>query len=139
MAAKKSIKKAKADAWKEFSRFIRLRDSMLTTGTQTHCVCVTCGKTVESFGGMLHAGHVIPSRAAGILFDEKAVHGQCRNCNYADGKQAEYVAWFISVYGEKKYYDMVRRKNTPHNWRISELEAIKEKYKSKANRLMGGQ
>jgi hypothetical protein len=133
----KSKKTAKAAAWKEFSRFIRLRDSMLTTGTLTHCICVTCGGRFESFGGMLHAGHVIPSRAAGILFDEKATHGQCRNCNYAGGRQAEYVAWFISVYGERAYYDIVRRKNTPHGWTVSELREIAEKYKRKANIVLG--
>ncbi len=131
-----SIKTAKAKAWKTFSEYIRLRDSRLTTGTDDLCMCVTCGKVLPTWGGQIHAGHTIPGRSAGILFDDKGVNGQCGGCNgRGGGKPAEYAVWYINKYGIELFEDMVRRKNKPHRWTVGELEGINELYKGKVKEL----
>ena len=138
MPPKGKIAKAKAKAWKQFSLFTRLRDSIKTTGTKDFCVCVTCGKTVNSWDGSLHAGHVIPGRTAGILFDEKGVNGQCRGCNQMGGRQADYTLWYIDQFGQDAFEDLVRRKNKVHRWDVDTLEGLADHYKLKYEELNEG-
>lgn len=70
--AKKLQNKAKADAWSEFSRFIRVRDCLETTGLAFVGVCITCGRRFHI--RYLQAGHCLPGRSNAKLFDEKLVH-----------------------------------------------------------------
>ena len=65
--------------WPTFSQYIRLRDCIKTTGTVSHGRCRTCGRTYEF--KKLQAGHFIPGRTRGVLFDERCVHIQCYRCN----------------------------------------------------------
>ena len=65
--------------WPVFSRYIRTRDCLATTGTVTHGKCVTCGRTLAF--KKLQAGHFIPGRTDAMLFDEDQVHAQCYRCN----------------------------------------------------------
>jgi hypothetical protein len=96
---KKGLKSLKKRAWTLFSKYIRLRDCLKTTGTTTHGVCITCGKTypIES----LQAGHFIAGRCNAILFDEEMTHAQCYACNVGlHGNVLEYRRKIIEMYGE---------------------------------------
>ena len=66
-------------AWTAFSKFIRLRDAIATTGTTDSCKCVTCGREYPVH--KMHAGHFFPGRSDAVLFDEKGVNAQCYRCN----------------------------------------------------------
>lgn len=72
---KSETKRAKATAWKWFSKYIKLRDCLATRNSTEECKCVTCGAIVS--GRLLHAGHAIGGRNDSILFDEELVNGQC--------------------------------------------------------------
>lgn len=72
------LKKSKKKAWDAFSKYVRLRDALKTTGTHTHAKCYTCLKRYPAFGkGCLQAGHFIPGRNNSILIDEVGVNAQC--------------------------------------------------------------
>ena len=88
-----SISKAKKKAWEWFSKYIRLRDALLTTGTKDRARCITCNKEYPAFGvGCLQAGHFIPGRANAVLYNEDACYAQCYNCNInLGGNWPEYI------------------------------------------------
>lgn len=138
MAKRKGqITTAKEAAWKEFSRYIRLRDSILSTNTIDRCVCVTCGESFPTFGvGCIQAGHAVPGRKPGILFDEKAVNGQCGGCNRRGGTQTEYTIWFVDTYGWDEYVKLAERKKMKHNWDVDTLDGIAYTYKEKVDALL---
>ena len=129
------IKDAKKKAWDQFSKYVRLRDSIATTGTTDKCRCVTCGK-INPTKMHTHAGHVIPGRTAGILFDERGVNGQCRWCNRRGGQQAKYQKWYIRKHGLEAFDDMVRRRNKSHRWDVPTLEGIEAHYAEKTKLLL---
>jgi len=84
---KASISKAKAEAWKWCSRFVRLRDRI--PGTET-AACVTCGNVYPVRGkGCIQAGHAFGGRSNAILYDTRAIFTQCCICNR--WKRGEYV------------------------------------------------
>lgn len=73
-----SLSKAKKNAWTQFSKYIRLRDSLKTVGNITQCKCITCGRIYPTFGkGCIQAGHFIPGRHNVVLFNEEIIFGQC--------------------------------------------------------------
>ncbi len=87
----------RAKLWPVFSRYIRMRDCLEATGTITHGVCCTCGRSYPI--SKLQAGHFIPGRADSILFEPTCVHSQCYRCNVL--RQGEWVKYFR--YMEQKY------------------------------------
>ena len=94
-----SKKTLKDNAWKWFSKFIRLRDALKTTGTTSHVKCITCGKLLEI--SSCDAGHFVSRRYTATLFDERNVHGQCRYCNrFLNGALLEYRRQIVRMYGE---------------------------------------
>lgn len=121
---KSKLKKA---AWKAFSRYIRLRDCLVTTGTKTHAKCVTCGR-VYSFNE-LDAGHFIDGRGGSVLFDEDLVNAQCQGCNrFKHGNKDAYTPFMIKRYGLKKVEEFWALKNQIKSWSIEELEEIRKYY-----------
>ena len=105
-----TITKARAAAWKEFSRFIRLRDCLFTTGNLEYGRCVTCGKVLEF--SRLQAGHFIPGRNNSILFDVRCVHAQCVGCNvYGGGQQPSYYWYMVEKYGKETIDSLFRQAN----------------------------
>lgn len=72
---KQNITKLKKTAWQEFSKWIRLRDCVKTTGDTESGVCITCGKLIPF--KQSQAGHFIAGRTNAVLFDEDIVHLQC--------------------------------------------------------------
>jgi hypothetical protein len=128
MPKRKSISKLKKEAWEQFSKYIRLRDCLVTMGSKEQGRCFTCGK-VYPFKS-LQAGHFIDGRNASVLFDEDLVHAQCVGCNiYKSGNKDEYTPKMIELYGLEKVQEFWQKKNQVHQWRQEELEQIKNEYK----------
>lgn len=123
-----SISKSKKKAWGWFSKYIRLRDCLLTTGTKEVGKCFTCDR-VYPFE-KLQAGHFLAGRGATILFVEDNVHAQCYGCNVAKhGNVEEYYPRMLDLYGQKRIDELKFLKNQTHQWTVDELEKIAETYK----------
>lgn len=120
---KPKISSLKLRAWTLFSTYIRLRDCLKTTGTLTHGICISCGKTV-SFEEA-NAGHFISRRWNELLFDEKNVNLQCVECNLGkQGNVHEYRRKIVEMYGEEEALELERRGFLPHKFTIEELQEL---------------
>jgi hypothetical protein len=130
---------AKKKAWTAFSRYIRLRDAIRTTGTTTHAACCSCGKVYPAFGvGCVQAGHFIPGRRNAILFDERGVHAQCYICNVRfKGNWTGYYSFMLSRYGQAVIDDMIRKEKQIKQFMVHELLELADTYTSKADALEG--
>lgn len=92
---------AKETAWRWFSKFIRARDCLLTTGTIEEGDCISCGRryTFER----LQAGHFVPGRSNSVLFDEDGVNAQCVRCNkFLSGNYEKYEKRLLRKIGSKR-------------------------------------
>lgn len=110
-------------AWRQFSLYVRLRDAR----------CITCQKVVPYKEA--NAGHYIhKSRTSNLYFDEHNVHKQCVKCNlWNSGRLDIYSKRIIELYGIGEFNRLHRESAILKNWKVEELEIIKEKYKLKAN------
>jgi hypothetical protein len=130
--SKSTIKKR---AWEAFSRFIRTRDCLRTTGCADWGLCITCGKRYHI--KLLQAGHFIPGRHNANLFSEKGCHAQCYNCNInLRGNSLEYRRQIIKLYGEG--YDEILEKEDRDIKKYSpqDLTSLIECYKMKVEELL---
>lgn len=118
----------KKDAWGWFSKYIRLRDCLITTGTKEYGNCITCGKTYPFKS--LHAGHFQAGRGNAILFEETNVHAQCYGCNIGrSGDQYNYGKILEEMYGKKEVERLVELKNTTREIDLDEMTSIRDEYK----------
>jgi hypothetical protein len=117
--------------WKEFSRFIRLRDA----DENGICTCITCGLKRE--WKKMDCGHGIGRQHWGTRYDEKNNHAQCKKCNGFEGGR-------MDVYKEqvnKKYgvgtWDLLEAKarSTSKRYGKAEIEILTREYRDKANKL----
>ena len=134
MKKKTPKQKAKQKAWDNFSRFIRLRDCLFTTGTITRGKCISCG--IELPFSKLQAGHFVSGRHNSYLFSEEGVHAQCYRCNcLLSGNQLKYRRAIIDLYGDG--YDEVLEEEAKEKkkFTIQELEAIAAEYQEKIRGL----
>ena len=126
------VKTEKAKAWREFSIFIRRRDTT-ALGTQ----CYTCLKYFPF--NQMDAGHFQDGRYKVFLFDERQVHAQCKRCNgkkpYGlDGNKIRYYQHMEDDYGQKAVAQMVEDgKRKVGGWKAYELHEIYLKYKALNN------
>lgn len=124
---KDSIAWHKNRAWKAFSKYIRLRDCLVTMGSKEYGKCITCEREYPLT--KLQAGHFIDGRSASILFDEEIVNAQCYGCNVMKaGNKDSYTPIMIEKYGLKKVEEFWRKKHIVHQWQRDELIEIKKKY-----------
>ena len=92
--------------WPLFSRFIRLRDCIKTTGTTDRGRCVTCGRLYKF--EKLQAGHFVPGRTRAILFDPRCVNAQCYRCNVKlDGVWPAYYRWMQKNYSQEVIDELI--------------------------------
>lgn len=133
----KTVSGAKKKAWEWFSKYIRLRDAIKTTGTKTTLHCFTCGKPYPAFGvGCAQAGHFIPGRTNAVLIDEQGVHGQCYNCNQnLNGNWVEYERKMLLVYGQEVVDRLKQAKGQIRKMAAWEWDEIAERYKAKFKEL----
>ena len=101
-----SVTKAKRKAWIAFSKFVRLRDCLKTTGTVDFGRCYTCGNEYPFKN--LQAGHFIPGRRNQYLLNEVQVHSQCYRCNVGlHGNWPVYLEMMNNNYGKKAVEQML--------------------------------
>lgn len=132
-----TYKKAKAAAWREFSNYIRLRDALKTTGDPDRFICFTCGVVILVKDG--DAGHAIPGRTAGILFDEEIVRAQCKECNRVfGGEQEKFTRRLIHENGEEWFNNKLHEKRNVVKYTANELMQIAEYYKTKKREMYEG-
>ena len=131
-----SMSKLKKRVWATFSRFIRLRDCLITTHTLERGACITCGCVL--LFKELQAGHFISGRNNSILFDEECVHAQCKTCNIIkNGNTLVYRRKILELYGDK--YDEVLEKRSQQikKYTIDELLELEKDLKERIKKLEG--
>lgn len=128
--SKKPIKVAKRKAWEAFSRFIRLRDALKTTGGRETALCYTCDKPYPISGkGCIQAGHFIGGRGNLVLFDERQVHAQCYNCNInLKGKWNVYLVKMRKEYGNELVETMIESRLDQLKLSADDFENIQLNY-----------
>jgi len=138
----KTLSKAKKECWAEFSKYIRTRDCLKTTGHSDQGICVSCGKLAEF--KKLQAGHFIPGRHNGNLFSEKFVNAQCWQCNapaFLGGKNGNALAYrraMIKMYGENAEQEAEDEAKQMIIRKVFNYEEMKLEYKQKTKELLGG-
>ena len=131
---KKTVSSMKKKVWVLFSKYIRMRDCLRTTGCNTWGLCITCRKRYHI--KLLQAGHFIPGRHNANLFSEEGCHAQCYNCNInLRGNTLEYRRKIIELYGEGFDEVLEARARETKKFTVSELEELQSEYKYKI-RLM---
>ena len=124
----------KGKAWRAFSKFIRLRDALKTTGTLTHVKCITCGKLLSI--GFCDAGHFVSRRHNATLFDERNVNTQCRYCNrFLNGALLEYRRQLVRMYGEGIDTELEDKATEICKLTIEGLTNLEKQYKMKVGEL----
>ncbi|RKX92021.1 MAG: recombinase [Spirochaetes bacterium] len=124
---KSERQRAKQRAWEAFSRYIRTRDCIATTGSPEYGRCITCGQ-VYPFG-KLDAGHFIPGRSDAVLFEEHNCHAQGIRCNrFAQGAFVEYEMALRELYGEEEVERLKQLKFKTVKYSLQDFIAIKKKY-----------
>jgi hypothetical protein len=134
---KMTLSKAKAKAWPVFSKFIRTRDALKTTGTLDEALCVTCDRrySLNKVGG-LQAGHFVQGRHPSVLFDERNCHAQCYGCNVMKkGNMVKYYKFMLKEYGQKVIDELEVLDTKLTFLSASDYLDIYEQYKEKLERL----
>ena len=135
-AKHKTITKVKKETWIEFSKFIRMRDGLRTTGSIDWALCITCGKRYHF--KMLQAGHFVAGRHNGNLFSERGTHAQDYNCNInLKGNTLVYRRKIIELYGEGADLELEAEAERKIQYKVFELEELKETFKQKIKELEG--
>lgn len=140
---KRTITRAKAEAWTPFAQYIKIRDSIATTGTTSNSLCITCEEMPERKGTVyawsaLNAGHFIAGRGDAYLFNEFCVNAQCVHCNNNGGEGAFYERAMLKKYG-KEITDsimLLRHKPRDKKFTVFELYDIEMLYKKMAGDLL---
>lgn len=130
---------AKEAAWNQFSIYIRTRDCIRFTGKPDEGKCITCGRPYPF--KKLQAGHFIPGRGNAVLFDERIVYSQCIGCNGNPpyGKGGNYIEYFVFMeheWGRDMIDEFRALRHSNVKYSLSDLENIKELYKTKTEELL---
>lgn len=125
----------KRNAWGAFSKYIRLRDALKTTGTITHVKCITCGKLLTI--SFCDAGHFVSRRYNSTLFDERNVNTQCRYCNrFLNGALLKYRRQLVRMYGEGVDTELEDKATEIKKYDINDLTSLAKCYKMKVEGLL---
>ena len=126
---------AKKKAWTEFSKYIRTRDCLQSTGRSYYGKCFTCSRITEF--EYLHAGHFIDGRNGSILFDERGVHAQCAYCNTGlDGNKRAYEKKMQQLYGLEVIDKLQILAGQVKRRTVGELEELAKYYRDKTAELI---
>ena len=126
---KRTVASVKKIAWTWFSKYIRMRDCLRTTGCTSWGLCITCGKRYHI--KLLQAGHFIPGRHNANLFNEHGCHAQCFNCNInLKGNTLIYRRKIVEMYGEG-YDEMLEKADgLTIKYSVGQLEEMIKEYKA---------
>lgn len=118
--------RAKARAWKQFSMFIRLRDS----GPDGIGKCVTCDR--RAHWRTMDAGHFLTRAKEATLFDERNVHLQCKGCNrFQGGKFFEHEQAVDRIHGPGTVEELKRKAAMPCRRVLNDYLFIEKTYKER--------
>lgn len=131
---KSELSRAKDRAWEAFSKYIRLRDCLKTTGTPDWGICITCNKRTPF--KEYQAGHMVEGRKNAVLYDEEIVNGQCQDCNgYGGGEYARYALVMEERHSRQWVLDKLNLKHVTKPMKAWEHREIAQIYKKKYNEL----
>ena len=131
---KKKISTAKKNCWVVYSLYIRTRDCLLTTGCASWGLCITCERRYHI--KLLQAGHFIAGRNNAILFNERATHAQCYNCNInLKGNTLEYRRQIIKLYGKGVDWKLECQARQHKKFTVLKLEKMTVLYKNKLTKM----
>ena len=117
------MKKHEKQAKEWFSRLVRLKGCLNTTGSPEYGVCFTCGETF-SFSE-LHCGHYISGRGNAVFFEENNSHSQCMICNTVKGGNLKvYREKMIDKYGLEEVERLESLRHTVQRITQAKFEAI---------------
>lgn len=131
--------KAKENAWKAFSVYIRTRDCLRFTGDPERGMCVTCKRPYDF--KQLQAGHFISGRGNSVLFDDRLVYTQCVGCNGNPpiGKGGNYVEYFVFMekeWGRKMIDEFRALRHDTKVYKEFDFLEIEQKFKDKTKALL---
>ena len=117
-------------AWPVFSRFIRLRDCIRSTGLKDYGICISCGKTLPRTLGQ--AGHFIPGRHNANLYHEKGCHLQCFNCNMnLGGNTLNYMDAIEALYGDDIVEELRENDKRTVKYTLEDLKAMVKDWRAR--------
>ena len=127
---------AKKTAWDAFAQWVRVRDCIATTREPYSGICVTCKRNFHIRA--LDAGHMIPGRSNGVLFNEELVNAQCKHwCNiHKHGEPKKYRKVMVAKYTEEKVSEWEREAKKPVKTSSMDFPAITQKYRAKIKELL---
>ena len=124
----------KKKAWDEFSKYIRTRDCLKTTGCSSWGLCITCGKRYHF--KLLQAGHFISGRRNNNLFNRTGCHAQCYNCNInLKGNTLVYRRKIIEMYGEGYDEVLEQQDKVIKKFTIGELQELRIDFHEKIKEM----
>lgn len=131
-----TLSKAKKKTWVAFSKFIRTRDCLRTTGCASFGLCISCGKRYHF--KLLQAGHFIPGRYNANLFYEQGCHAQCYNCNInLKGNTLDYRDALIKLYGEYVINEIRENNKLKVKFIVADLLEMESEYIARTKNLEG--
>ena len=120
--------------WSAFSRFIRTRDCLDTTGDPERGRCFTCQREFEF--AKLHAGHVVAGRNNALLFDERGCYAQCYRCNIGEhGKPHEARDYVVMLYGEAAFEELRQLRFDGRKFTLEELHEMQLDYQRRTEEM----
>lgn len=108
---------------REFSIFIRLRDSQNGVGR-----CISCGKVVH--WKQADCGHFVNRKHLSLRFSEKNCNLQCRACNrFDEGNPVGYARGLIEKYGDGILEELEIAKRQTVKFSKAEIELMIKHYR----------
>lgn len=130
MPSLKTLPKLHRELWLEFSRYIRYRDCLRTTGATSQGRCVTCDRQYPF--NTLQAGHFISRVSYATRYDERNVHAQCPSCNlFKKGNIDEYFVRMEQMYGREVVDELLSLKHSSRRFKRYEIEELVIYYREK--------
>jgi len=128
------LKREKEKAWGWFSKYIRTRECLQSTGSTEYGLCFTCGKRTNY--EEMDAGHFIAGRKNAVLFDPAYVRGQCRECNRSKGGNVKiFREKLVILHGEESVQDAQNKRHNVVKYSESDYADISEEYRIAYNGL----
>jgi len=126
-----NLKRWKQEAWKYCSIYNRKKDIDRFTGKGR---CCTCFKVIHWAEG--DAGHFQGGRKNAILFYDKGIHLQCKECNGpGNGEQYRYGLYIQHRYGLEEVAKQQKLKRESKLYTKLDYQNIVEGYKKKIAEL----
>lgn len=126
--------------WKVFSRYIRLRDSLRTTGGDLDSegnpliYCITCDHMYPI--QQMQAGHWIPRGHWSTRYHEANVNAQCARCNkWGGGEPQIYEDKIIAIYGKDIKAELKSTMHEIRKYKPYELEEMYHEYRDAVKAL----